>query len=194
MVVAAAPAPAPLAVVKSADAEVQKILSEPQVSVQKLAERADEFIDFFELARRAMGDEWAKLSRKQQEEFSATMKGLLRANYAQKAVTDGRGKAKVEYGREQVDGNEATVETKLLMDKDVFPVVYKLYRADAKGAWRIYDVITDEVSLVATYSDQFRQVMAKKGFEGLLKSLKAKQEQLEKQNAERDRGEKASAN
>jgi phospholipid transport system substrate-binding protein len=180
LALAAAP-PAPLAVVKSADTEVQKILSEPEVSTTKLAERADEFIDFFELARRAMGDEWPKLSKKQQDEFSTTMKGLLRANYAQKAVTDGRGGAKVEYGKELVEGNEATVETKLLVKKDAFPVVYKLYRVDPKSGWRIYDVITDEVSLVATYADQFRTVMGKKGFDGLLKSLKAKQEQLEKQ-------------
>ncbi len=186
----AAALPAPLAVVKSADSEVQKLLAEPEVSTTKLAERADEFIDFFELARRAMGDEWGKLTKKQQDDFSATMKGLLRANYAQKAVSDGRGGAKVEYGKELVEGNEATVETKLVIKKDTFPVVYKLFRAEAKGAWRIYDVITDEVSLVDTYADQFRTVIGKKGFEGLLKSLKAKQEQLEKRGAEKVAGQK----
>ena len=179
--------PGPLSVVKNADTEVQKVLQAADASTSKLAARADEFVDFVELARRAMGAEWRKLNKKQQDEFGLTMKGLLRASYAQKAVNDGRGGngAKIEYGEEKVTGNEAVVSTKLLVKQDTYPVVYKLYRADPKGSWRIYDVVTDEVSLVDTYSDQFRKVMGNKGFDGLLKSLKDKQESLEKQNAEK---------
>lgn len=178
--------PNPLTVVKAADAEIKKVLQAPNATTTKLAERADEFVDFAELAKRAMGTEWPKLNKKQQDEFTATMKGLLRASYAQKAVNDGRGAsgAKVEYEPEKIEGNEAVVNTKLQIKADTFPVVYKLYRTAAKGSWRIYDVVTDEVSLVATYSDQFRQVISKKGFDGLLKSLKDKQESLEKQNAQ----------
>ena len=185
LTLAAAPV-APLAVVKSADVEIQKVLQGADASTAKLAARADDFVDFGELARRAMGAEWAKLNKKQQDDFSATMKGLLRASYAQKAVNEGRGgAAKVEYGDEKVEGNEAVVNTRILVKQDTFPVIYKLYRPDAKGTWRIYDVVTDDVSLVTTYNDQFRTVMAKKGFDGLLKSLKDKQESLEKANAEK---------
>lgn len=186
LAVVLAASPGPLSVVKNADSEVQKVLQAPDATTEKLAARADDFVDFGELAKRAMGAEWGKLNKKQQDEFSATMKGLLRASYAQKAVNDGRGgnTAKVEYGAEKIDGNEAVVDSKLLVKQDTYPVVYKLYRPDAKGSWRIYDVVTDEVSLVSTYSDQFRTVIGKKGFEGLLKSLKDKQQSLEKQNAE----------
>lgn len=178
--------PGPLSVVKNADTEIQKVLQAPDASTAKLAARADEFVDFAELAKRAMGGEWGKLNKKQQEDFSQTMKGLLRASYAQKAVNDGRGGtgAKVEYAGEKLEGNESVVTTSLKVKQDTFSVIYKLYRADPKGSWRIYDVITDEVSLVTTYSDQFRTVMAKKGFDGLLKSLKDRQASLEKQNAE----------
>lgn len=173
----------PLALVKSADAEVEKILQGKDATVEKLAARADDYIDFIELARRALGKEWDGLDKRKQEDFSTTMKGVLRASYAQKAINDGRGGAKVEYGAEKVDGNEAVVQTTLVVKQDRFPIVYKLFRADAKSGWKIYDVVTDEVSLVTTYNDQFRQVIAKKGFDGLLKSLKAKKEQLEKGEA-----------
>lgn len=188
----AATPPGPLSVVKTADAEVQKLLQSPDASPEKLAARADEFVDFGELAKRAMGAEWPKLTKKQQDEFTLTMKGLLRASYAQKAVNDGRGGggAKVEYGAEKVDGNEAVVSTKLIVKQDTYPVVYKLYRADPKGTWRIYDVVTDEVSLVSGYNDQFRQVMGNKGFDGLLKSLQTRRDSLEKQNAEKTAGKK----
>lgn len=169
----------PLEVVKSADVEVQKVLKSPEPTVEKLAAKADDYVDFFELAKRALGPEWAKLTKKQREEFSATMKGLLRASYAQRAIADNRGgAAKFEYGDEKVSGDEATVSTTLNSKNDTFPVTYKLFRTGAK--WKIYDVVTDDVSLVATYNDQFRQVIGKKGVQGLLNTLKAKKEQLEK--------------
>jgi phospholipid transport system substrate-binding protein len=179
LVIFAAPV-SPLNFVKAADAEVQRILQTKEVTSEKLAARADEFIDFVELARRALGKEWAGLTKKQQDEFSSTMKGVLRASYAQKAIGDGRGGATIEYGAELVEGNEATVATTLQLKEDKLPVVYKLFRGDPKASWKIYDVITDDVSLVTTYNDQFRQVIAKKGFDGLLKSLKSKRDQLEK--------------
>ena len=180
LVLASVPSATPTALVKSADAAVQRVLKGADPTTAKLATAADQFIDFFELAKRALGGEWSKLNKKQQDDFSATMKGLLRASYAQKAITDERGTATVEYGDEKVEGNEALVKTTLVVKADKFPVDYKLYKS-TKGKWKIYDVITDEVSLVATYNDQFRQAISKKGFDGLLTSLKAKREQLERE-------------
>ncbi len=176
---AAAPA-GPTAVVKDGNAEVRKILDAADASVEKLASRAEAFVDFAELAKRALGKEWVKLNKKQQDEFATTMKGLLRASYAQRAIGDGKGGAATEYGAEKIEGNEAVVNTTLVMKKDRFPVEYRLYRTDGKSPWRIYDVVTDAVSLVATYQDQFRQLIAKKGYDGLLATLKAKRDQLEK--------------
>jgi phospholipid transport system substrate-binding protein len=170
----------PLEIVKQADSEVAEVLKSKTPAVADLAAKAELFIDFPELAKRALGKEWAKLSKPQQEDFSQTMKGLLRASYAQKAIADGRANTSIEYGTEKLTGNESTVDTKLTVKTDVFPIVYKLYRADAKSTWRIYDVVTDQVSLVSTYSDQFKSVLSKKGFDGLLKTLKTRKESLEK--------------
>ncbi len=171
----------PLDTVKRGNDEVQKLLSSNDASVEKLAAKADEFVDFVELAKRALGKEWDKLQKKQQSEFSQTMKALLRASYANRALKDGKGAAKVEYAETKQTGNEATVETTFVVNaKDRFPVEYRLFRTDAKGTWKVYDVVTDEVSLLATYQDQFKTLIAKKGFDGLLATLKSRREQLEK--------------
>jgi phospholipid transport system substrate-binding protein len=74
------------------------------------------------------------------------------------------------------------VGTTLTVKKDQVSVDYKLYKS-AKGGWRIYDVVTDEVSLVETYQSQFRKLLADKGFDGLLSTLKSKRAQLEKSSA-----------
>jgi phospholipid transport system substrate-binding protein len=174
----------PTATVRAGNEEMRKLL-EAGSNVEKLAAKADDFIDFGELAKRALGKKWDELKAKQQAEFAATMKGLLRASYAQKAVREGKSESNTVYGAEKATANEATVETSLVVGKDKFPVQYRLYRKDAKSAWRIYDVVTDDVSLLTTYSDQFNQLLPKKGYEGLLATLKNRRDQLEKDNASR---------
>ncbi len=178
--VASLVASSPMEVVKAGDAEVQKVLSSPDPTPEKLGAKEDEFIDFGELAKRALGEQWGKLNKKQQEEFVATMKGLLRASYAQRAISDGKQKRDQDWGEEKIAGNEATVTCTLHAKVDDFSAEYRLYRPNATASWRIYDVVTDEVSLVSTYSDQFRQLIAKRGYDGLLTTLKARRAQLEK--------------
>ena len=173
---AAAPA-TPLDVVKAGNTEVQKAASAPNATVAQLSTVVEKFVDFEELSKRALGKTWDTLTPAQRTDFTDTMRGLLRASYAQKAI--GQGNAAVKYGKETVKGDEATVNTTISVKKDQIPVDYKLYKP-TKGTWRVYDVVTDEVSLVETYRGQFRKLMTDQGFDGLLKTLKAKREQLEK--------------
>ncbi|PTL81002.1 phospholipid-binding protein MlaC [Vitiosangium sp. GDMCC 1.1324] len=170
-------APGPLDVVKSGNTDVQKVATTKGATADQLSKVVEKFVDFGELSKRALGDKWDKLTATQRKEFSSTMEGLLRASYAQKAL--GQAKAQVQYGKENVEGNEATVGTTVNVNRDKFPVDYKLYRADGKGDWRIYDIVTDDVSLLETYQGQFRKLIADKGFDGLLSTLKAKRAQLE---------------
>ncbi|HEX8438207.1 ABC transporter substrate-binding protein [Archangium sp.] len=171
-------APGPADVVKSSNTEVQKVASAPGAKVEQLTKVVERFVDFGELSKRALGKQWDKLTAAQRKDFTATMEGLLRASYAQKAL--GQGKAQVQYGKETIEGNEASVATTVKVQQDELPVEYKLFRADGKGEWRIYDIVTDEVSLLETYQGQFRKLIADKGFDGLLTTLKTKRAQLEK--------------
>jgi len=171
-------APGPLEVVKSGNADVQKVASAPGAKVEQLTKAVERFVDFGELSKRALGKQWDTLTPAQRKDFSETMQGLLKASYAQKAL--GQGKAQVEYGKESVQGNEATVATTVKVKQDVVPVEYKLFRENEKSEWRIYDIVTDDVSLLETYQGQFRKLMADKGFDGLLTTLKSKRAQLEK--------------
>jgi len=172
-------APGPLDVVKTGNTDVQKVAAARGATTEQLAQVVDRFVDFGELSRRALGDTWNKLTPAQRQDFSGTMEGLLRASYAQKAL--GQGKPQVQYGEESIQGNDARVATTVRIHRgERYPVDYKLYRKDDKADWRIYDVITDDVSLLDTYQEQFRKILATKGFDGLLATLKSKRAQLEK--------------
>jgi phospholipid transport system substrate-binding protein len=173
-----APASGPTDVVKRGNQAVQGVLSSQDASAERLARTVDGFVDFGELARRALGREWPRLSRRQREDFSSTMRGLLRASYAQRAL--GQGKAVIEYEAEHREGAEAEVPTTFLVKKDKVPVVYRLYLPNAREGWKIFDVVTDDVSLVDTYRTQFRKLIADRGIDGLLTTLKNKRAQLER--------------
>jgi phospholipid transport system substrate-binding protein len=173
-----ATASGPLDVVKSGNAELQTAAKAPGATVEQLSQVVERFVDFQELSKRALGGTWAKLTPAQRQEVSSAMEGLLRASYAQKAISQSKVLAKVRYGEETIVGKEARVNTTLLVGGDEIPVNYKLHQQ--KGTWRIYDVITEDVSLLETYKEQFGTLLREKGFDGLLATLKAKREQLEK--------------
>ena len=46
------------------------------------------------------------------------------------------------------------------------------------GVWRIYDVIIEGVSIVSNYRGQFNSIMSKESFEGLMKRLREKGEDI----------------
>jgi phospholipid transport system substrate-binding protein len=171
-----AASPGPLELVKASNTDIQKAATAPGATVEQLAQVVERYVDFGELSKRALGKTWDTLTPAQRQDFSDTMKGLLRASYAQKAI--GQGKAQVKYGEESIQGDEASVATSIRVKQEDVPVDYKLYRA-AKGEWRIFDVVTDEVSLLETYQAQFRKLISEKGFDGLLATLKAKRAELE---------------
>ena len=130
-------ASSPLQVLKNGSGELQTLVAKADANADQVAAKADGFIDFGELAKRALGPQWEKLSAKQQTELSSTV---------------------------PFAGERVTVE-------------YKLYKA-RDGKWRVYDVVTDGASLVDAYADQFRSVIAKKGYDGLIETLKKRQAQL----------------
>jgi phospholipid transport system substrate-binding protein len=71
-----------------------------------------------------------------------------------------------------------------MVEGNRIPITYKLYRASPKEkSWRIYDIVTANVSLLEDYRSQFSQLLAEQGFDGLLSSVKTRQAQVERPTA-----------
>jgi phospholipid transport system substrate-binding protein len=170
--------PGPLEIVQSGYRDVQETARAPGATTEQLAAAVDKFVDFEELAKRALGETWDLITPAQRRDFTGAMRGMLRAFYAEKTL--GLGAADVEYGQETVDGDEARVSTFVTVQGMHLPIEYKLYKLARKpGGWRIYDVVTDKVSLLEGYRVQFRELIASDGFAGLLSTLKTRQAQVE---------------
>lgn len=178
-------APGPMATLKQKNSEVDRLLrlkTEPGSAEDK--RRRDEvkalaatLFDYQELARRALGPHWTELHRNQQREFVSTLRELIEHNYVKQLRSNLD--YQVEYRGEQLSGDEATVTTVVKVktkgkqtDADI---VYKLRRVGDR--WLVYDVITDEVSLVRNYRSQFNKIITEKSYDELLRRMKAKLEE-----------------
>lgn len=125
--------------------------------------------DFSEMTKRSLGRHWADLNPGERREFvDAFTQRLLRA-YGRSMRANGD--EKIEYGRENLDGEYAKVETKVISGngEDV-PVDYQLH--DINGQWKVYDVVIDSISIVNNYRAQFERVIAKTSLKELLQKIK----------------------
>lgn len=126
--------------------------------------------DFDDMARRSLGANWADITPDQQKEFTTVFSELLARTYLSKIETVKPGMVKVES--EQVDSVKATVKTTVLSKGDTFPIDYKL-KFD-NGSWRVYDVVIENIGLVANYRNEFSGIIRKEKFSGLMERLRQK--------------------
>jgi len=135
----------------------------------KLRAVADSFFDWRELSRRTVAESWSKYTPKQQEEFIAAFSELLEKTYIRKI--EKYNNEKVNYLREQVDGNHAFISTEVVMKDKKIPLNYVMIKHEQ---WMVYDVVVEGVSLVKNYRSQFHKILSKETPEGLLKRIRDK--------------------
>jgi phospholipid transport system substrate-binding protein len=154
--------------------KVQAGSPEEKQQAAEVTAKLQSFLDVDELGRRAMRDQWDKLTPAQQTEFTKLLREIVEGHYVRAL------RSELEYdvaylGEKPHDG-EVNVETELRITrkgrKQTISVDYAL-RHD-KNAWRVYDIVTDGVGLVENYRAQFNQVIAKEGVEGLLGRMRKK--------------------
>lgn len=135
----------------------------------KLRAVADSFFDWRELSRRTVAESWNKYSPKQQDEFIAGFSELLQKTYIRKL--EKYNNEKVNYLKEQVDGDRAFINTEVVMKDKKIPINYVMIK---HGQWLVYDVVVEGVSLVKNYRSQFQKILSKDTPEGLNKRIRDK--------------------
>lgn len=134
------------------------------------------FLDIDQLGKRAMVDNWSKLTKAQQDEFSGLLRSLIEDNYV-KGLRSNLS-YQVEYVGETTDkdGNiivSTNVKTERKGRPFTISIEYVLVKEGDK--LRAWDVKTDGVGLVENYRAMFNKIMAKDGFDGLIAKMRKKQ-------------------
>jgi phospholipid transport system substrate-binding protein len=136
---------------------------------------ADDIFDFTEISRRALARHWQTLSEKQREEFVGLFADLLERSYISKIELYGG--EKIIYGNERVDGDLATVATRIVTKNGTeVPVEYRMHKKGDR--WLVYDVNIEGVSLVSNYRTQFNKIIQTASYNDLVQKLKTKQDEL----------------
>jgi phospholipid transport system substrate-binding protein len=143
---------------------------------QKIRAIANEVFDWTETGKRALARHWQARSPQEREDFSKLFADLLERSYVGKI--EAYSGEKILYGEETLDGNQASVRTKLLTKNgNQIPIDYQMHKVDER--WRIYDVKIENVGLVSNYRSQFNRIIQQSGYPDLVQRLKTKQEELQ---------------
>ena len=129
---------------------------------------AAELFDFDEISRRALSRHWAVRTAEEQAEFTRLFTDLLERTYVGR-IESYSGESIVYLG-EAVDGPFATVRSKVVtLRRTETPFDYRLHLRD--GRWRVYDILIDHVSFVATYRSEFARIIQRESYAALVERL-----------------------
>jgi phospholipid transport system substrate-binding protein len=143
---------------------------------EKLRQIVAQSFDFTEMSKSALGYQWKKLTPQQQQEFTTVFISFIEDSYLSK-LNDYRGQ-QVQFIKASQDGADyAQVNTNIVREgKEPIHLDFRVMKEG--GAWKIYDVTVDAISIIANYRNQFNRVMNNQGYDTLIKDLKEKQASL----------------
>jgi len=131
-----------------------------------------EMFDFDEISRRALARHWQTLQREEQAEFVTLFRDLLERAYL--TQLEGAGVEKITFLSEAMEaGGSAIVRSKVTTRQGAeIPLDYRMHVRD--GSWRIYDVVVQGISFIASYRTQFDRVIRAESYGSLRERLQKK--------------------
>ena len=175
----AASAAGPRDAVEAAVARFMTIVQNGQTGGAVAAERnaeireiVREMFDFDEISKRALSRHWQALQSDEQAEFVPLFRDLLERAYLTQVESVG-GEQIVFLGESIDAGGSATVRSKVVTRHgSEIALDYRMHVLD--GTWRIYDVIVQGVSFIASYRTQFDRVIRAESYNALRERLEKK--------------------
>ncbi len=154
------------------DAEIKEILG-PEGSEYSDEQREtlktiiNGIIDFEAMSITALDETYNEISEESRKEFVDLFSTIIRDNSLTKLDIY---RAKVSYNEIEIDGEDALVQTMAELDDVRTPVDYKMKWKD--GEWVITDMSIDDVYTAESYHRQFQRIIARRGFDALMESLR----------------------
>jgi phospholipid transport system substrate-binding protein len=189
LLLAAAPASAgPTDQLREYTEQVIKVLDDPalarqdrRAAVRKIAHEA---FDVTETAKRVLARHWQARTPAEREEFTQLFADLLERTYI--ARMDEYGGERIRYVAESLDGDLAAVRARIVTRTGTeVPVESRMVLRGER--WLIYDVLIENVSLVANYRSQFDRIVRTNSYEELVRRLKLKRDEFINESAPRAR-------
>ena len=140
---------------------------------RKIAEIADERIDWASLSRSCLGRYWRDRNNEERAEYVMLFTQFVEHNYVDSIIDNFTELMNISYADERTEGEVALVRLKLITKDNLeFPIAYRLKIGRQSAEWEIYDILIEGVSLVKNYRSQFSEILRKSSFAALMKRLR----------------------
>ena len=170
----------PTAAVKTVVENILAVLRKPDYNLENdraaISAEIRRAFDDVAMAQSVLSTNWKNISPAQQQEFKGLLLKTIESSYIGriKVYTN----EVVEFRKEEVNENRASVDSVILSGTGNIPVNYKLRKRN--DGWFIYDVEVENVSMVSSYRDTYRSIFTKDGIDGLIAQMKDKIAEMEK--------------
>ena len=143
-------------------------LEEKKVSITEIVKNK---MDLPVVSKRVVSRYWKKASKEDKKEFIGLFTQVIVNTYA--SLLNQYNNEEVEYLKEEIKkGKYAKVNTNIVLADKKIPVNYKLLLRNEQ--WRIYDFSAEGVSLISTYTNDYKATLKRSGLAGLNEVLKKK--------------------
>jgi phospholipid transport system substrate-binding protein len=133
--------------------------------------------DFARMTRLAVGANWRQASPEQQKSLVNEFRTLLVHTYASTFIAYRNQTIEYRPLRMEPADTETTVRSQILQQGGK-PVTVDYRMATDGGAWKVYDVVVADLSLVQNYRGSFESEVRRGGIDGLVRALADKNRQL----------------
>lgn len=151
-----------------------------RIEVEKILEPR---FDFLRMTAYALGRPWRSASAEQKEVLIEEFRNLLTGTYFNTLLRyrDAEITIKPDVIVEN-KGKEATVKSRVAVEgmKDPVAIDYVLYKSKEGTGWKVFNINVEGASLITVYRNQFGQEISKHGIDGLIQTLKDKNNKIKK--------------
>jgi phospholipid transport system substrate-binding protein len=156
--------------------KVRAVLRKPDTPkrAEQLTVLLGEFLDYRRLAELSLDKEWDKRSKKELDKFVSLLRALVERQYQRNMESTLEYKVKWVGSEPLEDGVKVKSSARSVKKKRQPPITIDYSMSPAGEEWKVYDIFTDEVSLVKNYKRQFRRVIKEEGWKGLIGRMEKK--------------------
>ena len=150
---------------------------EKQAKVRKVLESE---YDLDVIIRRAIGRNWRLMNAREQEQVLELVKQLLVKAYVNSM--EGKATPEVQLGETiEITDKRIEIPSKVKMEEQTVNVLYRLGRMSS--GWQIYDIVAEDISVVANYRQQIDDHFRRGDAQDLIHKL---EELLKKEDIDKD--------
>jgi phospholipid transport system substrate-binding protein len=141
---------------------------------RELTRLFDEMLDFQELGRRALGRHWAQRTEAERTQFIGLLQQLVQRAYQDNLQRTLQFDVNVTGSEAQGDAFLVRTEARSRSNRRSPPLLIDYSVRQTSGRWKVFDIHTDGVSMVANYRSQFSRIIARDGWAGLITRMQTR--------------------